>query len=144
MLTHHAPDQLESVIAVGFGGGEAGDGGDGGLAGGNPGRRHAVEYAEAIEEGEILEGWVGDGIGAEVEEGVEVVVVEAGAVGDRRFDEGNRAAQVFVLGAEIEVQVELGFWGLILLLLLPWSSHLVSMRRQGLNFKPFPRKIGFL
>lgn len=97
------------MIAIRFRGGEAGDGRDRGLVGGNPGRQHAGENAETIVECRIFEGMIGDGIGAEVQKSVEVVVVEAGAVGNRGFEEGNRPEQVLVLGAEVEVEVELRF-----------------------------------
>ena len=51
----HALDEGKGVVAVRLRGREARDGRDGSLAGGDAGRGHAVEYAEAMVEGEVFE-----------------------------------------------------------------------------------------
>ena len=57
-----------------------------------------AEGAEAVIEGGGFEGGVGDGVGAEVEEGVEVMLVEAGVVRNGIVIEGYRAAEVLGFG----------------------------------------------
>lgn len=54
-----------------------------------------------------------------------MVVIETRALRNRSFIERNSTAQVFVLGAKIEVQVKLAFWVLVLPFLGGglWSAH---------------------
>lgn len=51
-----------------------------------------------------------------------MVVVEVSLLGDGGFVQRDCAGQVFVLRAESEGGVELGFWSLLLLDLL-WGPH---------------------
>lgn len=95
----HALDKLKGVIGVPFGRGESRDGGDGGLVGDDGEGGHVAEGAEAVVEGSGFEGGVGDGVGAKVEEGVKVVLVEARVVRNGVVVEGNCAEKVHRLGA---------------------------------------------
>lgn len=85
-----------------------------------------VEDAEAVVEGEVFEGRVGDGVGAEVEECVEVVLVETGFARNGIVVEGDRASEVLRLGTGVECELELVLWGLACFLFL-----LIVRRRRG-------------
>jgi len=76
----HALHQLEGIIGVALGRREARDGGDGGFVGNDADGGQVAEGAETVIECGGFERVVGDGIGAEVEEGIEVVLVEARVV----------------------------------------------------------------
>lgn len=76
----HALDQLKGVIGVPFRRSESRDSGDSGLIGGDAEGGHVAEGAEAVIECGGFEGGINNRIGAEVEEGIEVVLVEARVV----------------------------------------------------------------
>lgn len=96
-----------------------------------------AEGAEAVIEGGGFEGGVGDGVGAEVEEGVEVMLVEAGVVRNGVVIEGYGATEVLRLGTCVELELELGLRVLAAFLLL----LLVRVLHRRVRFGSFAVRI---
>lgn len=74
---------------------------------------------EPVVQGRLLERSLGHGVGADVEEGVEMVLVEADPPRcGGSLVQGDRARQISGLGQRVQGDLEIGFGGLVLPALL--------------------------